>query len=230
MRVQVQRRSSGGLLGQTQSRADLDLLTEQRKALQEQAEQLSERRNVLFAQARNTPEGSASRRELESRMSEIDGRLATLDNQVAKLNDQISEAMGRVRAAPSIRTPSPAPVVVDIPRPQISIPPFEFGPRSRGPDMREVAGIMAAEAVVLALIGVAFWQFGLRRLRARFEQVERSVGDQSSQLNQLQQSVDVIGVEVERISEGQRYVAKVIGEGAPVARGLVREQPERQRG
>jgi cell division protein FtsB len=230
MQSQIQRRGGGGLLSQSQSRVDLDMLTEQRKALQEQAEQLTGRRNVLFAQLRNTTDQGA-RGALESRMSEIDGRLASLDNQVAKLNDQISEAMGRVRTTSPTPGPSPTRVFVE-PRviSQTTIPPFEFAGRSRGADMRDVAGFMAAEAVVLALIGVGFWQFGLRRLRARFERVERSVADQSSQLNQLQQSADVIGLEVERISEGQRYVAKVLGEGAAVDRGLIREQPERHRG
>lgn len=194
-----------------QSRADLEMLSAQRGELQEQARQLAERRNVLFSQARNMPVGAA-RGELESRMSEIDARLARLDDQIARLNDRIVEAMGRVGA-------TPGPVVVDVPRvnvPQISIPPFNF-PRQRGPDMREVGGIMAAEAVMLALIGLAFWRFGMRRMRHHFE---RAFANQANQLNQLQQAVDVIGVEVERISEGQRYVAKVLVEGSPGASGL----------
>jgi hypothetical protein len=33
-------------------------------------------------------------------------------------------------------------------------------------------------------------------------------------MDQLQTAVDAIALEVERISEGQRYVTKVLGEGA----------------
>ena len=101
------------------------------------------------------------------------------------------------------------------------VPPVNF-PGRRGPDMREIGGIMAAEAVALVLFGLAFWRFGMRRMRQQFE---RAIGTQSGQLNQLQQAIDVIGVEVERISEGQRYVAKVLSEGsAPAARVLLHQQ------
>lgn len=80
--------------------------------------------------------------------------------------------------------------------------------------MRQIGGIMAAEAIALALIGVVFFRIGMRRMRERFE---RMFTQQSSQMNQLQQAVDVIGLEVERISEGQRYVAKMLTEGSPAA-------------
>lgn len=196
------------------SRGEIEMLSDQRRDLQRQAEELSQRRNVLFAQSRTMSEGPA-RQEIESRMSEIDARLSRLDGQIDRLNEQISEAIQG----------GSAPVVVNVPRaPQITIPPMTFG-RQRGPDMREIAGIMAAEAVVLALIGLAFWRFGMRRMREGFE---RAFTNQTAKLNELQQAMDVIGIEVERISEGQRYVAKVLSEGAPAAKALAHQQHDRQ--
>ena len=207
--------------GLIQGRSELDLLTDHRNQLQRQVEELSSRRNVLFAQSRNAD--GATRGELLSRMSEIDGRLATLDGQIAAINAQISEGIARTGGGGGRN----APVIVDVPRIRtgqtITIPPINV---QRGPDMREIAGMMAAEAVALALIGVMFWRLGMRRMR---EQFERTFANQSGQLNQLQNAVDVIGVEVERISEGQRYVAKVLSEGTPAARALVQAQQERQR-
>lgn len=200
-----------------ESRSNVEMLTEQRHALQQQVEQYLSRRNLLFAQFRNMSEGSA-RGELESRMSEIDGRLSRLDDQIERLNNQITEAMaGGGRGARVMVEPRGGP--------QITVPPFSFA-RERGPDMREIGGMMAAEAVALVLIGLAFWRFGMRRMR---QQVERAIGNQAGQLNQLQQAIDVIGVEVERISEGQRYVAKVLSEGSPAERVLLNQQQNRDR-
>lgn len=200
--------------------AVVEMLSDQRRDLQRQAEELSQRRNVLFAQSRTMSEGPA-RREIESRMSEIDARLARLDGQIDRLNEQISEAIQGGGG-------SNAPVVVDVPRivrgGTINIPQFSTQ-RQREQDMRQIAGIMAAEAVAFALIGIAFWRFGMRRMRQSFE---RAFANQSSQFSQLQNAVDVIGVEVERISEGQRYVAKVLSEGSPAAKALAQQQPDRE--
>lgn len=204
--------------------AVVEMLSDQRRDLQRQAEELSQRRNVLFAQSRTMSEGPA-RREIESRMSEIDARLSRLDGQIDRLNEQINEA---IQGGGSGGGGANAPVVIDVPRivrgGTINIPQFSTQ-REREQDMRQIAGIMAAEAVAFALIGIAFWRFGMRRMRQSFE---RAFANQSSQFNQLQNAVDVIGVEVERISEGQRYVARVLSEGSPAARVLVQQPQDRE--
>ena len=53
----------------------------------------------------------------------------------------------------------------------------------------------------------ALFALGAQRLRAR----QQPPTDQS-RFDHLQQSVDVIALEVERISEGQRYVTKILNE------------------
>src|SRR5688500_90919 len=200
-----------------QSRADIGMMMAQRDELKEQLELLADRRGQLVRQLETGPDAGV-RRELETRLREIDTRSSRLDDQIASLNDRITQGV-----APG--TPG-APVIVDVPRvtvPEIRIPSSMF-PGRRGPDMREIGGIMAAEAILLALIGLDFWRFGMRRMR---EQIDRLLTGQTQQLNQLQQAMDVIGVEVERISEGQRYVAKVLADGSPAAAALsARKVPE----
>jgi hypothetical protein len=130
------------------------------------------------------------------------------------LNDRISTAMGRLA-----ELPVGADRIVRIP--EIRIPDIQFPPGRRGPDVREIGGIMAAEAVALALIGVVFWRWGMRRMRDQFE---RMFSAQTQQLTQLQQAMDTVAVEVERISEAQRYVAKVLTEGSPAAMPVGRKE------
>ena len=193
----MQRQSPRGFaqqeLNRAQIRGELDALTLQRGELQSQTEQLSRLRNQLDERRRVTSAGPAQA-QLEARIAELDARSARLDGQIMQLNDRISTAMGRLA-----ELPEGADRVVRAP--QITIPDIQFGPGRRGPDMREVAGIMAAEAVALVLIGVVFWRWGMKRMRDQFD---RMFSAQTQQLAQLQQAMDVVGVEVERISEGDR--------------------------
>lgn len=161
-------------------------------------------------------------------MAELDARSARLDRELESLNDQIAALLARRTAVAAGQDagqgPGQGPQVIRIP--QITIPPIDFGGRQRSADMRQIGGIMAAEAVALVLIGVVFWRMGMKRMR---EQIDRMFASQSQQMNQLQQAVDTVAIEVERISEGQRYVAKVLSEGSPAsALPQGRKEPSRQ--
>lgn len=199
-----------------QNTEQLNALERQRSELQDQLGQLLRRRNQLDEQRRVAPSGQA--KALESQMADLDARSARIDRQLLSLNDQVAALLARrTQIAVGQGTPQPAaqgdqPTVIRIP--QISIPPIDLGRSQRRNDMRQIGGIMAAEAVALVLIGVIAWRVGMRRMRDQFD---RMFAAQSQQMNQLQQSIDTVAVEVERISEGQRYVAKVLAEGAPAA-------------
>jgi len=193
-------------LNRAQITGELNALQVQRGELESQMGQLSRRRNQLDEQRHVAP-SAAARTRIEAQIAELDARTARLDAQIMGLNDRISTAMGRLAELPMGADP-----IVRIP--EIRIPDFQIPPGRRGPDMREIGGIMAAEAVALALIGVVFWRWGMRRMRDQFE---RMFSAQTQQLTQLQQAMDTVAVEVERISEAQRYVAKVLTEGSPAA-------------
>ena len=184
--------------------AQLDMLNAQRSELRAQVGELASRRGQLFAELQQTP-ADGDKSQIQARLREIDARAARLDEQIAGLNDRIAEEMGKVG--------SNRQVIVEAPRvvPQITIPPFNFQQRDRGPNLRQLTGIMAGEALTLLLVGFAFWGFGMRRMRRQFERMFDSHG---SQLTQLQNAIDTVAVEVERISEGQRFVAKALSDGA----------------
>jgi hypothetical protein len=52
-------------------------------------------------------------------------------------------------------------------------------------------------------------------------------GEVSAQLNQLNQAVDAIALEVERISEGQRFTTRLLSEQRDVARQTLPSSTDR---
>lgn len=181
----------------TQGRRDLEILIAQRNGLQEQLKDLTTRRSQLFAELAQWPD-DAVKRQIERRLREIDAHSARLDEQIARLNDQIVVATGRLGD--------------DVPQvgiPEIKLPQIP-APRQLELDFLQVGLLMAGEGILLALISLAFWRFGMRRMRSQFE---RAFMSQATQLQDLQRSIDTVAVETERISEAQRFVAKTLTDG-----------------
>ena len=79
---------------------------------------------------------------------------------------------------------------------------------------------------ILALAG---GQVGLRSgitaLRDELSSLGRSVGD--DRIQRLQEAVDAIAVELERVGEGQRFVTKILAERGPEAQGAPRPSQAR---
>jgi hypothetical protein len=85
----------------------------------------------------------------------------------------------------------------------------------------EVTAFLQVAIIVVVLIGaLSAITVGLVRGVAR-KPTSNKIGDaQNLQLEQLQQSVDAIAVEVERIAEAQRFSAKLLAERAEPAATL----------
>ena len=73
-----------------------------------------------------------------------------------------------------------------------------------------VAVVIVGLAGSLTTIGVVAWKVLSRG--SKHGELEQRLGD--GRLEQLQQSVDAIAVEVERIAEAQRFSAKLLAERA----------------
>ena len=93
-------------------------------------------------------------------------------------------------------------------------------PMPRPTSAETIAQAVGIESFLI-LIAVAIWRFTARRSRPG----QQSVEDQSGRLEQLQGAVDVIAVEVERISEAQRYVTKLLNEKLQPGIGAGDAQP-----
>ena len=97
-------------------------------------------------------------------------------------------------------------------RPEIAIPPF---PGSAGPQIPEGAVIISvAFFVMCAVIAIGFpiARAIARRMDKRGVASPAADSDVRNRLERIEQAVDAIAVEVERISEGQRFTTKVIAD------------------
>ena len=79
---------------------------------------------------------------------------------------------------------------------------------------------MLAAAVLVIVVGAVLYPIA----RAFARRIEKGAGsgaglspDAQSRLDRLEQSVDAMAIEIERISEGQRYTTKLITERLPLA-------------
>jgi hypothetical protein len=81
--------------------------------------------------------------------------------------------------------------------------------------MSSVSGTFAsiAASIVLSIIATSLAGMGLRALWRRIDRPPAALPDpELDRLRRIEQAVDAIALEVERISEGQRYIMRVTSE------------------
>lgn len=101
-------------------------------------------------------------------------------------------------------------------------PDFPFDPEAFADAIIPVMGIFLSMLAVI-FIGWPLARAFARRIDRRSEKGMINAADVAPQLHQLQESVDAMAVELERISEAQRYQARLLTEKASVI--PVREGP-----
>jgi exonuclease VII large subunit len=187
------------------SRAELNGLVAKRSELERQLEQLTERRQELFQQRQRM--GRQEGQGLDDRITLIDQQSTQIEREVMQLNGSIAQGTAQVAA-------------------QDGGAPFTFTEQDpNASQLRRDVRNAAEDAVMETMFGSAagllaiyvVWRGVIRRFiwkKKPVPVVTATVPDHSPRLEQLQQSVDVIALEVERISEAQRFLAKVINERA----------------
>ena len=164
-------------------------LKAQRSELSDQLVSAASRRRTLASQLSSTPPGPA-RSGLEQRIIVLDQRLAQLESDIAATGKQLT-------AAPLGST--------------------ELGDPFQGGDIPDNVAAVAGGFTFLVLFPMAIamarriWkrtgseparQF---QLPAHFDQ----------RLERLEQGVDAIAIEIERVTEGQRFVTRLLSEAQP---------------
>lgn len=168
--------------------AQKEQLDDIRSALSDQRISVGGRREEA-AEALRTATG-ADREGLERLVRQLDGRILQIEADI--------EHTGRLITAQ-------APVG----EPGMMMPPIDFD-RDRGPDMTPIS-------IVFTLFVLAPMALAAARLmwkRGTVRQAPAQTLESTQRLERVEQAIDSIAVEVERISEGQRFVTRILTEGS----------------
>src|SRR5262245_53289636 len=181
----------------------LEAARAQRRELRDQLENAEERRSDLQSQLSETPmTDAASRAGLEARIKDTDVRIAELDRQIAESDARVATAA----AVPG--------ATIEPPRPP--------APIRRGPP--EEAWFLGGMLIVLGVFPMAIAH--ARRIWRRPASVSGEMpAELTDRLNRLEQAVDAVAVELERVGEGQRYVTRVLTEQPQRALGAGAAEP-----
>ncbi|MEO7456435.1 MAG: hypothetical protein ABIY52_09250 [Gemmatimonadaceae bacterium] len=171
-----------------------------RRELGNQLEQLEDKRRELSSQLQGDGAATgASKTGIEARIGELDKRISDVDKQIAQADADVA----RTAAVPGAVVPDP--------------------PRQREGPPEEVfvlGGIFIFAVMFPMAIAMA------RRIWKRSAQAVVSFPQElADRLNRLDQSMDSIAIEVERIGEGQRFVTRVMSENGSRAVGAGAAQP-----
>ncbi|HET7710491.1 MAG TPA: hypothetical protein VFL80_01040 [Thermoanaerobaculia bacterium] len=171
------------------TKAEAEVIRDRRGELSDQLISASNRREELAKQMLALPAGPAR--------TGIEGRLAVLDRRLAQLESDIA-ATGRqlTAAAPGVTSSTEGPVN-DIPENVMTVS-------------------IVLTIFVLFPLAITFarnlWKRGNRPAPAA------PSPETNQRLERLEQGVEAIAIEIERVSEGQRFVTKLLSEAAPTAR------------
>jgi hypothetical protein len=169
------------------NRAELAALKNKRSEISDQLVSATSRRNTLAERLIGADPGA--RPGLEARLKVLDDRIVKLEQELDVTGDQLANTPGELVSSTQM--------------------PMEFANRAS----KEMVPIVAILSVfVLGPFAIAMsrliWKRGSQAMAPRVQTDHAT----QQRLEQLQQSVDTIAVEIERISEAQRFVTKVMNE------------------
>ena len=185
---------------------DIDALKARREELSNQLQSVDGRRSKVMSQLKKTSDPTAIKG-LQDRLALLDSRQLQLETDIQLTGEQLTSP-----AAGMLATTSAGPLA------------FGLGP---------------SQVMTLSVLSVLFIFFPLAigAARAIWRRSSRpgpapAVFVESAQrLERLEASVDAIAIEIERISEGQRFVTKLLSESQPAPMlGAGQRAPETVRG
>lgn len=188
---------------------ELAALIARRDEQNAQLETLSDQRSDVAHQLERLGSDPVVRAGPTARLKMLDDRIGEITRDVQSADQAIVAAKAR-----GLATQAQTPDIFPSPPPTPDVPQVvwagseQVAPwRDRMLNSLETSGPIALATVVL-LGAVMYWWIS-RTLRG---QMTKLVAMQSAKLEELQRSVDSVAVEVERVSENQRFVTKLVGE------------------
>ncbi|HJQ21830.1 MAG TPA: hypothetical protein VJ867_15880 [Gemmatimonadaceae bacterium] len=177
----------------------------QRSELSDQLERLQDQRNDISNSLAGDQITATDRKGLEQRLQAVDQRIASTEAQMAIADANVARAAA-----------VPGAIVHEQ-------PPIRQGPPD---EVYVLTGIFMF--VVLFPLSIAYARRIWRRSVQVVSQIPQDIYDRFSKLDQ---SVDAIAIEVERIGEGQRYLTKLYADQRSLGPGAAQpvELPVRER-
>ena len=178
---------------------------QQRSELSRQHDRLEEQRRSLSNDLQQQNLNSVDQKALEQRLTAVDQRIASTEAQLAEADKAVAQAA----AIPGAVVEHPPPI-----------------PRGPPDEVYVLSGIFMF--VVLLPLSIAYARRIWRRSATAITKLPQEIYDRFARLDQ---SVDAIAIEVERIGEGQRFLTRVLSDqqralGAGAAERV--EVPERE--
>ncbi len=188
---------------------DIEALKQRREELSNQLQSVDSRRSKMMSQLQKLGimGDETARKGLEGRLSLLDARQLQLESDLAQTGQLLSSPQAGLIASTSV-----APV---------------FG------------GLGQSQVMTLSVLSILFIFFPLAvgAARAIWKRSNRpalppaAFTETAQRLERLEASVDAIAIEIERVSEGQRFVTKLLSEGQPAPMlGAGQRAPEKVRG
>jgi hypothetical protein len=173
------------------SEADMRALVARKEALSDQLASIGDRRHNLSMELQGTADPVAR--------SGLEARVAVLDKQILQLENDLAVTANQLAGAPSN--------LIGITEDARNEPQGDHFPEG------VVVGGFSAFAIASILFALT-----RRRRWGRPSTSGRALQDSESaqRLGRLEQGMDAIAVEIERISEGQRFVTKLLSEQQPL--------------
>jgi hypothetical protein len=171
------------------TRQDVDALRGRRSELQNQLDRATRQRREISEQLRRAD--GANKLGLERRITELDGRILRIEGEIDEVGQQLaSTAATRVGS---------------------TAPPRDLGQRNNPFDRVELEPIIITFTLfVLAPIALSISRLIWKRSSVQARPVQSA--ESSQRLERMEQAMDAIAIEVERVSEGQRFVTRLLSE------------------
>lgn len=162
----------------------------QRSELRNQLDRAEDQREDLQRELSQTSSGEAATRAgLEARIRDTDARIASLDKEIATADQRVAQA-----AAVPGATEEPV-----RPRVQQQGPPEEFW-------------VLSGMFIFFVMMPIAI-AFSRRLWKRGMTPASNEVpAELTDRLSRMEQAIDAVAVELERVGEGQRYVTRVFTE------------------
>src|SRR5687768_10262317 len=174
--------------------AEVRDLRVQRDELSEQLSNVASRRRALSEEIRVAPDG-ASRTGLEERLRLLDNRILGFENDISAISRQLASAPAELIAEIESERPPPS-----------------------GDDFGEgfMAGGVTLLGVIVVLAVVRRFIRKRRGVTTTANAPANFAAESAQRLERLEHGIEAIAIEVERVSEGQRFVTRLLSEQAPV--------------